>query len=140
MRWPIVLLVAGCGSKGVTSGRLEAAVAPTFANLIHTQEAALGATAIDPASLRASARCHKADPAAGKQGGGSWVCTITWHSPRRPLVPLVDTYDVAVTMDGCYTATADSAEAHVGGPTLMTRDGSMVPNLVYAFDGCFDTT
>jgi hypothetical protein len=43
-------------------------------------------------------------------------------------------------MDGCYTATADGAEAHVGGPTLKTLRGATVRNLLYAFDGCFDTT
>ena len=134
----VILLAGGCGSKGVTAKRLERAVAPTFANLIHVQEAILGGPPVDAAALRSSASCQKVGPAADTEGGGSWRCTITWFIPGR-AAPVRDTYDLSVTMDGCYTATADGAEAHVGGPTLKTLGGTTVTNLVYAFDGCFDT-
>jgi hypothetical protein len=53
---------------------------------------------------------------------------------------LRDRYDVAVGTDGCYTATVDGAEADLGGPTITLPNGGTVRNLVYAFDGCFDTT
>ena len=134
-----VLLGGGCGSKGVTAKKLENAVAPTFANLIHVQEATLGGAPVEAPSLRASASCQKVVPGSDPQGGGSWRCTITWFIPGHPA-PVRDTYDLAVTMDGCYTATADGAEAHVGGPTLKSLSGTTVTNLLYAFDGCFDTT
>jgi hypothetical protein len=37
-----------------------------------------------------------------------------------------------------YTATT-SAES-IGGPVLKAEDGREVRNLLYAFEGCFDTT
>jgi hypothetical protein len=45
-----------------------------------------------------------------------------------------------VTTDGCYTATVDASDSRLGGPTLTARDGTTVTNLLYVFDGCFDTT
>jgi hypothetical protein len=49
-----------------------------------------------------------------------------------------DTYDVSVSTDGCYTATVDGEQ--LGGPAIKASDGSDVRNLLYAFEGCFDTT
>jgi len=137
----VALVVSGCGSKGVTAKRLENGVAPTFANLVHVQQPMLGGPPVDAAALRSSASCQKVSVAGATdtEGGGSWRCTITWFIPGHP-VPVRDTYDLAVTMDGCYTATADGAEAHVGGPTLKTLSGTTVTNLLYVFDGCFDPT
>ena len=53
---------------------------------------------------------------------------------------LRDTYDLSVGTDGCYTATIDGAESAMGGPTIMASDGRNVRNLLYTFEGCFDTT
>jgi hypothetical protein len=55
-------------------------------------------------------------------GSGEWACALVWRGPDRRTVR--DTYDLFVTPDGCYTATA-SAE-NVGGPTLKAEDGSQV--------------
>jgi hypothetical protein len=66
------------------------------------------------------------------------LCTLSWYGPNRET--LRDRYDVAVGTDGCYTATVDGAEADLGGPTITLPNGGTVRNLVYAFDGCFDTT
>jgi hypothetical protein len=66
------------------------------------------------------------------------VCRLAWHIPDRQF--LRDTYDLSVTTDGCYTATVDAAEGHLGGPTLKASDGADVRNLLYTFEGCFDTT
>jgi hypothetical protein len=139
MRWSwlvalALLLVCACGRSGVTASRLENAIARTFSNLVRVQEGVLGGPSVDAATLRASASCKRVDTTSS-----SWRCTITWFIPGHPA-PVRDTYDVSVTMDGCYTATADGAEAHVGGPTLKTMSGATVTNLVYVFDGCFDTT
>jgi hypothetical protein len=38
----------------------------------------------------------------------------------------------------CYTATV--VGENLGGPTLKASDGRIVRNLMYAFEGCFDTT
>jgi ABC-2 type transport system permease protein len=138
----LAALAAGCGAsrqrQGVTQARLEQAVAPTFANLVHVQEERLGLPPVDAASLDTTASCKKVGASGDTTGAGTWRCTITWHAPRR-RAPLVDGYEVSVRTDGCYTATVDGAEAHMGGPVLETRGGASVRNLLYAFDGCFDT-
>jgi hypothetical protein len=61
--------------------------------------------------------------------------SLPWQGPDRQT--LRDTFDLFVTTDGCYTATA--AAETLGGPTLKTTTGSSVRNLLYAFEGCFDT-
>jgi ABC-2 type transport system permease protein len=125
---------------GITASGIEDAVAPTFANLVHLQRSILKLPEIDRAVLRASAQCQKVGaPARDTAGAGDWTCTVLWSSPGQ-RIPLRDAYDLSVTTDGCYTATADGSEAHIGGPTLTTRDGATVTNLLYTFEGCFDTT
>jgi len=124
---------------GVTASRIEDAVAPTFANLIHLQRSILGLPSVAASTLRASAQCHKVGTAKETRGAGDWTCTVTWVTPGQ-RTPLRDTYDLSVAVDGCYTATADGAEAHLGGPTLLAQDGTTIVNLLYTFDGCFDTT
>ena len=61
-------------------------------------------------------------------------------SADRDAVDLIknfrDNYELFVTTDGCYTATA--AVESVGGPTLRAEDGAEVRNLLYAYEGCFD--
>lgn len=133
------IALCGCDSTGITATRLEHALAPTFANLIETQETMLGRPPLDVASLRASASCRRVGPGNAASGGGDWQCTLAWFAPGR-RGPWFDSYELSVTTDGCYTATADGEEGHLGGPRLTLRDGTSVTNLLYAFDGCFDTT
>jgi hypothetical protein len=71
---------------------------------------------------------------AGHAGSGEWTCLLSWQGPDRKT--LRDNYELFVTTDGCYTATA--AVENVGGPTLRAEDGTEVRNLLYAFEGCFD--
>jgi len=129
---------SGCASRGVTANKLEVAVAATFANLIQVQEAMLEMPPVDATDLRASATCRRIGPGADPAGGGDWACTLHWFVPGRKLA-LHETYDLSVSTDGCYTATTEGADAHVGGARLATRHGS-VTNLLYVFNGCFDTT
>ena len=119
--------------------KLEKAFGPTFANLISAQQPTLGLPVTDPAVFGASASCHRLGPGKDATGSGEWVCTVTWLGPVRKGV-LHDRYDLTVGPDGCYTAAADGNEAHVGGATITTRDGATVLNLLYVFDGCFDTS
>ena len=56
----------------------------------------------------------------------------------RPAVGIRDIYELFVATDGCYTAMA-SAESF-GGPVLKSEDGNEVRNVLYVFEGCFDTT
>jgi hypothetical protein len=133
------VLLCGCGSNGVTATRIEYAVAPTFANLIQSQEAILGMPPLDASTLRASAACHRVGPGDEPSGGGDWSCTIEWFPPGH-RGPWHDIYELSVTTDGCYTAIADGEGGHVGGPRLTTRAGITFTNMLYAFDGCFDPT
>jgi hypothetical protein len=134
-----LVVASGCGSGGVTAGRIEKAVGATFANLIQVEEAMLELPPVDAAALRVAASCTKIDPANRAGGPGEYKCTLSWYAPgqRRSLR---DAYDVSVTTDGCYTAKVDGEEAHLGGPTITRRDGRTIANVVYAFDGCFDPT
>ena len=51
-----------------------------------------------------------------------------------------DTYQLFVATDGCYTATVDAVEGHLGWPTLKALDGRDARHLLDTFEGCFDTT
>lgn len=132
-----LLLVAACGGSAITANRIERAIAPTFANLLHTQLSRMGLGDIPADRFRVVASCYRVS--GGRSGSGEWVCTIVWSGPGGGT--LRDTYDLAVGTNGCYTATlAASSEATLGGPTVPAADGRQVRNLLYAFDGCFDTT
>jgi hypothetical protein len=128
----------GCAPSPLTSARIDKAIAPTFANLVHVQLSRLGLPPIAASDIKVTASCRKVVAGSGVAGAGDWVCTLVWRRPNRPT--LRDTYDLSVATDGCYTATVDGAEGHLGGPTLKAWDGSDVRNLLYSFEGCFDTT
>jgi hypothetical protein len=134
-----LVLLGSCDKSGVSEARVESAIAPTFANLIETQESMLGLPPLDVTLLHASASCHRLGPGSDPQGAGKWLCTLEW-SPPNHRTPWRDAYELEVTPDGCYTATADSEDNHLGGPKLTLRDGTVVTNLLYVFDGCFDAT
>ena len=126
---------AGCGSSPIVPERVEPALAATFANLVHRQVPAMGLAPMTVSEFAVRANCNKLLGGIDK-GSGEWLCTIMWQGPEGRL--LRNTYDLFVTTDGCYLATVDG-EA-LGGPTLKTRDGREVKNLLHTFEGCFDTT
>jgi hypothetical protein len=130
--------VFGCGPSPITSARIEGAIAPTFANLIQIQLSRVGLPPVAASDIKVTPSCHRLISGSGTAGSGDWVCTLDWYGPNHQ--PLRDTYDLSVGTDGCYTATVDGAEAHLGGPTLKTSGGINVRNLLYTFEGCFDTT
>ncbi len=134
----VALALSGCGGSPVTSSRIERAVRPTFANLVHLQLARLGLPAVLASRIDVKAGCRRQLPESGLTGAGEWVCTVVWSGPNG--VPLNDTYDLMVGTDGCYTATVEGAEAELGGPTVAGPDGRPARNLLYAFEGCFDTS
>jgi hypothetical protein len=126
--------VLGCGASPITPARIEGAIAPTFANLVHIQVSWLGLPPMAASDFGVKASCRKLS---GDEGGsGEWGCTVVWQGPFGQ--PLRDSYDLFVATDGCYMATV-SGES-LGGPTLRASDGREVRNLLYAFEGCFDTT
>ena len=130
--------VIGCGPSPITSARIEGAIAPTFANLVHVQLSRLALPPVAASDIKVTASCRRRVAESGAAGAGDWVCGLVWSGPNRKT--LQDTYDVSVGADGCYTATVDGAEADLGGPTIMTSDAINVRNLLYTFEGCFDTT
>ena len=131
--------LAGCHARAVTAERIQGAIAPTFANLVHLQLVHMGMPAVAASDLRVLATCHKLDARTGATGAGDWVCTLAWSCPGVRS-SLRDVYEVSVRTDGCFTATADGAESKVGGPMVTKRDGTEVTNLLYVFEGCFDTS
>jgi hypothetical protein len=126
--------MCGCGSSPITAPRIESAIATTFANLVETQVSWLGLPAMIATDFDVTASCKKLS--GGIAGSGEWLCTLVWRGPERQT--LRDSYDLFVATDGCYMALV--AGESLGGPTLKASDGREVRNLLYAFDGCFDTT
>jgi hypothetical protein len=126
--------IFGCGPSPITPARIENAIEPTFGNLVQLQISLLGLSPMSASDFKVTASCRKL--AAGNAGGGDWVCNLAWLGPERQM--LRDAYDLFVTTDGCYTATVEGN--NLGGPTLKTADGKDVKNLLFTFEGCFDTT
>jgi len=129
------LALCGCsGRSPITNDRLERSIASTFSNLLQTQVSWLELPAMSAAEVGAKAACHRLSGPG--PGSGEWVCTLVWVGPKGQAVR--DVYDLFVATDGCYAASI--AGENFGGPILKTRDGRDMRNLLYAFDGCFDTT
>jgi hypothetical protein len=126
---------AGCGTSAITSDRIEASIAPTFANLVQVQVDWLGLPRMAAADFAVSAQCRKL-LGDSQAGSGEWVCTVVWKGPQQQT--LTDTYELFVMTDGCYSASVGTE--NLGGPMLKAKDGHEVRNLLYAFEGCFDTT
>jgi hypothetical protein len=132
-----LLVSSGCGVSPIDSRRIEGAIRTTFANLVHLQLARIGFPPLAASDIDVKTGCRKLLPDTGLTGAGDWVCTVVWSGPNK--VPLTDTYDLTVGTDGCYTATIEGAEAELGGPVVATPDGRATRNLLYTFEGCFDT-
>jgi hypothetical protein len=129
------LAALGCGPSPITSTRVAGAIALTFANLMHVQVARLGLSPMSASDFGVTGTCRRL-VTGSDSGSGEWACTLFWHGPSNQR--LSDTYELSVSTDGCYTATVDGEE--LGGPTIKAPDGSDIRNLLYAFEGCFDTT
>ena len=129
----MAVVAAACGSSPITSDRIERAIEVTFANLVQVQVSSLGLRPMTAAEFDVTAVCTK--PSGASVGGGEWVCKLRWLSPDRRT--LRDTLDLFVTTDGCYTATPEGEQ--LGGPTLKASNGADVRNLLYSFEGCFET-
>lgn len=123
-----------CGPSAITADRIERAIEPTFANLVEVQVSRLKIPPMTASDVDATASCRRL-VAGNDAGAGDWVCRVRWLGPDRQT--LRDTFDVVVTTDGCYSATAEGEQ--LGGLTLRASDGRDVRNLLHAFEGCFDT-
>ena len=128
-----LVVAAGCGASPISAVRIENAIQTTFANLVELQVSRLGLPPLPAPDFAVTAICRRQTGA--DSGSGDWTCTMVWQGPDRRT--LRDTYDLFVGTDGCYTATASGE--NLGGPTLKAADGRAVRNLLYSFEGCFDT-
>src|SRR5262245_13407427 len=126
--------LVGCGSSPITPTRIETALQTTFANLVALQLSRLNLPPIAAPDFAVTAICRKQTPGTNS-GAGDWTCALVWQGPNREM--LRDTYDLFVATDGCYTAMAE--EESLGGPMLKAPDGRDVKNLLYSFEGCFNT-
>ena len=130
-----VVALAGCGGSDVTRARLEASLAPTFANLYVQQAAILGKPGVTVASTAAHAWCDKGGPKVADHGpGADWICVIDFVDATR--TEQAGKFELQVKSNSCYTAGGPSKL--VGLVTITDTHGHDVPNPVFEFDGCFD--
>jgi hypothetical protein len=129
------LALSACGSSDVTKPRLEASLAPTFANLYVQQAAILGHPGVTVASIGAKASCDKGGPKVADVGpGADWICTMKWHDNTH--AEQTGKFELQAHSNSCYSAGGPSKI--VGLITITDTHGKDVPNPVFEFDGCFD--
>ena len=76
----------GCGQSPITPARIEAAIAPTFANLVHVQLSWLGLPPVAASDIEVTASCRRLVVGSGSAGAGEWVCTLVWQAPNRQFL------------------------------------------------------
>ncbi len=134
------LLVAGCGSTGVTAGSLQASIGRTFANLYVLQQVDEGNPLPVASRLDSRASCQKGTPATPQAGAGNdWLCEIT-YLVAGPATPVIARYNLDVQSDGCYAADGDGPASVNGSRTITGPHYEQVTNPLWLIDGCFDVT
>jgi hypothetical protein len=136
----VALSLSGCGSTGLTAGRLQASISHVFANLYVLQQAEQGNPRPATRSLDSKASCQKGgSPGNVQDGSGTWLCQIT-YLVAGPGYPVIAKYEVDVQTDGCYAADGDGPASVNGSPTITGPGYVQVNNPLFLIDGCFDTT
>jgi hypothetical protein len=130
-----VAAVLACAPSPITATRIEQAMATTFRNLVIVQVSRLGLPHMAAEDFIVKANCRRV-PAERIDGAGDWVCAVDWRAAGRQAQR--DIYDLFVATDGCYTASIEGD--NFGGPTLVRPEKDPIRNLLYMFEGCFDTT
>src|SRR5262249_43172346 len=64
------IVMIGCGPSPITSTRIERAIAPTFANLVHLQLSRMGLPAVSALDIAVTASCRKQGPPEVISGSG----------------------------------------------------------------------
>ncbi|HEY2055995.1 MAG TPA: hypothetical protein VGH14_18830 [Solirubrobacterales bacterium] len=132
----LVIPLAGCASTGVTAGRLNESVAPTFERLYSWKRTLEGEPAAKDLHTRAA--CHRTTAKNPYQGAGSdWVCTIRFLVDG-PNTQVSFNWNVQAKPDGCWNA--DGVPVQLGQQTVLTSTGNRVINPIYKVDGCFPTS
>jgi hypothetical protein len=134
---PLALAVTltACGTSGVTTPRVQTAVAGTFTNLYLRQQHLLGHDGITPDWVAGQASCTRRGSPGTQGPGDDWSCQLRWRGWDG--TPILATYDVEVRAGGCYTATGPTTVT--GGRTIRTATGELATNPLFQFDGCFAT-
>jgi ABC-2 type transport system permease protein len=135
----LVLTVSGCGSTGLTAGRLQASISSTFANLYVLQQVEQGNPRPSAPSLDSHTSCQRGTPATVQEGSGVWLCQIT-YLVAGPGYPVIAKYKVDVQTDGCYAADGDGPASVNGSPTITGPHYEQLINPLALIDGCFDIT
>ncbi len=134
-----VLAFAGnLGPTGVTTHRIDTAIAAAFNNVSLLQQRLIGRTAPAGARLDVHPFCNRRG--AKSEGPGDWLCNVYVYLPQPNAVPFQRTnveYDVSVRYDGCYKA--QSPPTFIGGPTMTDNRGRGVVNPLFVVYGCFNT-
>jgi hypothetical protein len=134
------LLVAGCGSTGITPAPLQASLSRTFANLYVLQQVEQGNPRPSVPSLAARTSCQKGTPNQTQSGAGNdWLCEVT-YLVAGPSTPVIARYNVNVQTDGCYAADGDGPASVNGSRTITGPHYNQLVNPLWLIDGCFDVT
>jgi hypothetical protein len=129
------LALSACGGPDVTRPRLEASLAPTFANLYVQQAGILGRPGVTVGSTAAKASCDRGGPKVTDVGpGADWICMVSFRDNKSAKQN--GKFEVQVRSNSCYTAGGPSKL--IGLATISDRTGKDVANPVFEFDGCFD--
>jgi hypothetical protein len=130
-----VVLVSGCGATDVTKSRVEAALAPTFANLYVRQAALLGHQNVSITSTNATATCDRGGPKVADEGpGADWICMV--HFTDEAGNQQDGKFELQIKSNSCYMAGGPSKL--IGLATITDVRGNDVVNPVFEFDGCFN--
>jgi ABC-2 type transport system permease protein len=125
---------ADAGPTNLTAQRLQASIAPTFANLSAVRYEWQTGTP-GQANVPMTATCNRGAGTQKSTGAGDdWSCIIVDRRASDGAQPV--TYDVTLKPDGCYTAEAGMA---LGALLVDNEQGKSFINPVYAFDGCLGT-
>jgi ABC-2 type transport system permease protein len=135
----VALLAAasGWGPTSVTASRLESSISTTFSNLAVYQQTLLGHSLPAGAGLDVLPTCKRRGVSTPLRGqGDDWHCTLDVVGRQAQQMPLG--FDVNVRANGCYTA--EGPPSVIGPATIRSRGRGVVPNPLFVFDGCFDTS
>ena len=135
------VIVAGCGSTGISARAIGASISRTFANLYILQQGELGS----PSPTRAPsavASCRKGNLQSQMQSGPGtdWRYGITF-APTGTNTLITAWYDLNVQANGCYATDEDGPDWLNGQSTISgPRFPAGTNNPLYLIDGCFELT
>jgi ABC-2 type transport system permease protein len=134
----VLALATNLGPIGITSARVQNAIAATFSNVTLLQQRLLGRT--PPAGARLDVQPYCSRRGAASHGPGDWLCNVYVYLPQPKSVPFQQTnveYDVSVATNGCFKA--QSPPNFIGGQTMTDVHGHSVTNPLFVVYGCFNT-